>query len=135
VALWDQALGGREELDYAVASIRSERSPAGGERFESEVTFRRLGGLRTGVEVEAEFENGERDVEFWNGAGPWHRVTWTRPFRVRSARVDPLGRRPLDRVASNNGLAREPDHRPAVRHGARVLLWLQHVLAFGGGAS
>ena len=97
--------------------------------------MRRLGGLRAPVEVEVRFEGGERVVERWDGRDPWRRFTYARPFRVASARIDPRGVLALDRMASNNGRALVPDRRPAARHGARVLLWLQHVLAFGGGAS
>jgi len=142
LALWDQTLGGREELDYAVSALRSERAPMKGEGaaesgdvFESEVTVRRLGGLRAPVEVEVRFEGGERVTERWDGEGAWRRFRYTRPFRVASARVDPRGRLALDRTTSNNGRALVPDRRPVARHGARVLLWLQQVLAFGGGAS
>jgi len=38
-------------------------------------------------------------------------------------------------MAGSDRRALLADHRPAARHGARVLLWLQHVLAFGAGAS
>jgi hypothetical protein len=133
VALWDQALGGREELDYAVTSVHAE--PVTGSTFRSEVTVRRLGGLRAPVEVEVVFEGGERRIARWDGQGDWQRFTFGSPFRVASARVDPRGVLALDRIGSNNGRSLEADHRPAARHGARVLLWLQHVLAFGGGAS
>jgi hypothetical protein len=141
LSLWDQTLGGREEMDYAVTDLRSERPPAraggteGGDRFESEVTVRRLGGLRAPVEVEVRFEGGERVTERWDGEGAWRRFRYERPFRVAAARVDPRGLLALDRVASNNGRALSPDRRPVARHGARVLLWLQQVLAFAGGAS
>jgi hypothetical protein len=135
VTLWDQTLAGREELDYAVTGLRSERAPAGGDLFESEVTVRRLGGLRAPVEVEVRFEDGARVTERWDGDGPWRRFTYARQFRLASAQVDPRGLLALDRIASNNGRALRPDRRPAARHGARVLLWLQQVLAFGGGAS
>ncbi|MBI5480629.1 MAG: M1 family metallopeptidase [Deltaproteobacteria bacterium] len=154
VSLWDQVLGGRDELDYAVTSLRSERpaargegppqgkGPANGEggagsgdSFESEVTVRRLGDVRAPVEVEVRFEGGERVTERWDGEATWQRFRYSRPFRVASARVDPRGLLALDRMASNNGRALVLDRRPAARHGARVLLWLQQVLAFAGGAS
>jgi hypothetical protein len=132
-SLWDQAIGGGEELDYAIASVRSAGGSTGS--FDSEVTVRRLGGLAAPVEVEVRFEGGERVVERWDGREAWKRFAYARPFRVRSARVDPRGVLALERLTGNNGRSLEADHRPAARHGARVLLWLQHVLAFGGGAS
>jgi hypothetical protein len=142
VALWDQVLARRGVLDYAVGSLRSEAvvprghdAPAAPEGFESEVVVERTGELRAPVEVEVRFAGGARVVERWDGADEWRRFRYRRPERLDAVRVDPRGRLALDRLAGNNVRTLAPDHRPTVRFGARVLLWLQHVLAFAGGAA
>jgi hypothetical protein len=141
VALWDEALGSREVLDYAVESLRSERVDAGrgGARrpgdFESEVVVRRAGGLRAPVAIEVRFEGGARVVERWDGAAAWRRFVYVRPQRAIGVRIDPRGLLPLEWDVSNNARALGSDHRAGARFGAKVLLWLQHVAAFAGGAA
>ncbi|HEY3352741.1 MAG TPA: M1 family metallopeptidase [Polyangia bacterium] len=142
VELWDGALGSREVLDYAVESLRSEppaavrgRADAAPGLFESEVVVRRVGGLRAPVEVEVLFEGGARVVERWDGRAAWRRFTYARPARLAGVRVDPRRLLALELDLSNNARSLGQDHRPAARFGAKVLLWLQHVLAFAGGAA
>jgi hypothetical protein len=136
--LWDEAVGGREVLDYAVDSLRSERSTRRGpvaDTFESEVVVRRLGGLRAPVDVEVRFEGGGRVTERWDGEATGRRFGYTRPDRLAAARIDPAGRLALEWDVTNNARGLRRDHRPAARLGGKVLLWLQHLLAFAGGAA
>jgi hypothetical protein len=132
VALWDDALAGAATLDYAVASLAS--APAAG-GFDSEVLVRRVGGLVAPVVVEVEFADGVRIRERWDGRDGERRLRYRRAAPAVAARVDPDGKLALEWDVSNNARATRRDHRPAARFGAKVVLWLQSVLAFAGGGA
>jgi hypothetical protein len=100
------------------------------ERFDTEVTVRRLGEVRLPVEVLVEFADGTRKREAWDGKDRWVRFRYPGGPKVVHAVVDPDGRIALDVNPSNNawrdehGLAR----RAATKWSVRFLFWLQNLL-------
>jgi hypothetical protein len=98
--------------------------------WESEVTVRRLGGVRMPVELRVEFEDGREIRESWDGRERWKRFRYVSPLKVVRAQVDPERKIAIDVDPSNNywwdeqGISR----RAATKWAARFLLWLQNLL-------
>ena len=98
--------------------------------WESEVTVRRLGGVRLPVEILVVFEDGRRVSDTWDGQDRWHRFTHSRPSRVVRAEVDPAAKLAIDvRPANNYWLDEEGTaRRAALKWSARWMFWLQNLL-------
>jgi hypothetical protein len=145
---FDQTWYSAEECDYAVdvktARTRVPRGYVDGpsgpaltepgddgddERpYESEVTVRRLGGVRLPVEVRVDFADGRTVRETWDGQYRWTRFRYA--GRVVAATVDPERRIALDVDPSNNGWVEETGRarRAATKWAARWMFWFQHLL-------
>ena len=110
---------GSNEFDYGVQDLTSV--PASGRgffdkgealtfspatdsqgRFTTTVVVRRYGEAIFPVDVEVEFEGGERVRERWDGRERWKLYTYERLSRARSARVDPDRVLLLDVSYTNN---------------------------------
>jgi hypothetical protein len=148
---FDQTWYSAEECDYAV-SVKSERAraaqgyvdgpsgpvlreAAGNEKddarpYESEVTVRRLGGVRLPVELRVDFADGGSVRETWDGQYRWARFRYRGPQRVVAATVDPERRIAIDVDPGNNGWMEEHGQarRAATKWTARFLFWFQHLL-------
>ncbi|HEX6738634.1 MAG TPA: hypothetical protein VF310_10195, partial [Vicinamibacteria bacterium] len=98
--------------------------------FESEVTVRRLGGVRLPVEVLVEFADGRRQLERWDGKDRWTRFRYTGAAKVRRAVVDPERRLALDVNPANNSWVDDKSAAPraARKWAARWMFWLQNLL-------
>jgi len=68
----------------------------------SEVWVRRLGDFIFPVEVEMEFENGEKIREKWDGKDLWVKYKYLKPVKLVKAVVDPDKKIPLDLNWKNN---------------------------------
>jgi hypothetical protein len=106
----------------------------GGEKgpFDSEVTVRRLGGVRLPVEVLVEFGDGRRQAERWDGKDRWTRFRYHGPAKVRRVVVDPERRLALDVNPANNSWVDDAEkaaaRRAARKWAARWMFWLQNLL-------
>jgi hypothetical protein len=98
--------------------------------YDSEVTVRRLGGVRLPVEVLVEFEDGQQARETWDGEYRWTRFTYHRNAKVKKAMVDPEGKLAIDVDPSNNTWVEKTPEAPraALRWTARWVLWVQNLL-------
>jgi hypothetical protein len=109
-------------LDYAVTDATSQRE---GGRYVGHVTVHRTGTVTLPVEVLLEDARGARRTVTWDGQGGWTSIPYDGEVALRSARVDPWGRVPLDQNRANNALLasgqRGPGTLPMV---ARVAYWL-----------
>jgi hypothetical protein len=109
-------------LDYAVTEATSQRE---GGRYVGHVTVHRTGTVSLPVEVLLEDARGARRTVTWDGQGGWTSIPYEAEVALRSARVDPWGRVPLDQNRANNALLasgqRGPGTLPMV---ARVAYWL-----------
>jgi hypothetical protein len=110
--------------------------PAGGGKkkgqgpYDSEVTVRRLGGVKLPVEVLVEFADGRRVHEAWDGQYRWKRFSYHGPARVVRAVVDPQGKLAIDVNPANNTWVEEAGQarRAALKWSARWMFWLQNLL-------
>ena len=149
---FDQTWYSAEECDYAVAvkNLRARVAqgyvdgPSGlvlspdraadkdddSRPFESEVTVRRLGGVRLPVEVRVDFSDGRSVRESWDGQYRWMRYRYRGAARVVAATVDPEERIALDVNPANNGWVEESGQarRAATKWAARWMFWFQHLL-------
>ncbi len=135
--------------DYALAEVRTrtapprqgwfdgvyhdEQEPAGAEPLiESEVVVRRLGDVRIPVEVEVQFEGGQRLRETWDGQYLWKRLIYRGRKEVVRAVVDPEFKLVADINRTNNSWNRRPNAFAPWKWVANWLGWLQHALEFFG---
>lgn len=94
----------------------------------SEVKIRRPGDFKFPVEVEMEFENGEKIREKWNGEDSWKKFHYIKPTKLRSAAVDPDNKILLDINYTNNSRAVEKQSLGVNKLAIRFLFWMQFLL-------
>jgi hypothetical protein len=155
-AFFDEVHRSSEAFDYAVESVASvPAAPEGfteregrleyrekreeedqdgdegpGKLFRTEVVVRRLGGARFPVDVLLAFEDGHERRELWDGRERWKLIAVEHPARLSHAVVDPDRVLLMDLDPVNNGRLRKPRSRmPAVKWGAKWMIWLQDFLA------
>ncbi|HEY8550280.1 MAG TPA: M1 family aminopeptidase, partial [Vicinamibacterales bacterium] len=146
---FDQVYRSSHEVDYGIQQLTSTRVATYGfgddspPRFarnvaepaawETIVVVRRYGEAILPVDVEVEFENGERWREQWDGRERWHAFRLTREARARTARVDPDRVLLLDVNLTNNSRSLHPMGATAARRWALTwLTWMQdRALTFG----
>lgn len=134
-----------------------EKDAAGGRLWRSTVLVRRRGEVVLPATLRLEFEGGDAqvmalaegeppagsvDVEraglLPGGAGgePWRgrfkRLEVVTPKRLLAARLDPEGRHELDVNRLNDARRVEPDPRAATTWSARLVFWMQQMLALAG---
>jgi hypothetical protein len=145
---FDQVFFGSDSFDYAIQSVDSfPVGPAGwverdGERvyveplgddadsYRTEVVVERRGGAWFPVDVLLVFEDGSDLRLRWPGQERWKLIVEERPARLAHAVVDPEHVLQLDLNYTNNSMRREPDSKlPALKWGARWMIWLQDLLA------
>ncbi len=121
---WFEGPGGR-----LVLKRREQTDLARPERFESQVTVVRNGGVRLPVELRVEFEDGRSLVERWDGQDRWRRFEY-QGAKVVQAIVDPDRKIAIDVDPVNNEWIAEegPAWRASTKWAARFLLWLQTFL-------
>jgi hypothetical protein len=140
---------GHDVVDYEVSRLTSWRqpraegrlgtgtamvgpSPAGDEPYLSTVVIRRPGGVSLPVTIALTYESGRVERVEWNGAERWKELTRITPERMVRAEVDPDHRVWLDANWTNNSRRAVPDRTTAATWSARVLFWVQQLVAFAG---
>jgi hypothetical protein len=96
------------------------------------VVVKRRGGFVFPVDVGFKFEGKPLERVRWDGRDRWTRYRFERPERLEWVDVDPDRKVLLDANWMNNGRRIEPDGRPAAHWAARLLFWVQNLLATVG---
>jgi len=141
---FDQTLFGTDICDYAVSSIANDpiEPPQGylspddssraressQSRYRSTVRVSRLGEVCLPVEVLVRFENGEEQLERWDGRSRTMEFSYRRPQKIASACVDPARKLLLDINVINNSRSVSSADAALRRIGLRVLFWIQNLL-------
>jgi hypothetical protein len=125
-----RVLAGFTEAPGGLAFVQPGPRPKSQDRFDAEVTVKRLGEVRLPVEVLVEFADGARKRERWDGKERWVRFRYPGGPKVVRAAVDPEGRLALDVNPSNNAWRDERglSRRAATKWSLRFLFWLQNLL-------
>jgi hypothetical protein len=152
---FDQAVKGTQILDYSVTSITSKqkRVPIGvfarkGGRvvvtedeakkrehdeqnrpYESEVLVQRKGDFIFPIDLVLHYAGGKTDHRSWDGRNRWLKIRTTTPEKLEWAEVDPRRKILLDVDWLNNARRVEPDGRASTWWSARVMFWVQNILA------
>jgi len=98
--------------------------------WESEVTIRRLGGVKMPVDVLVSFTDGRYVTETWDGQYRWTRFRYRGSAKVVRAEVDPERKLAIDVDPANNSWVDESrwSRRAALKWSARWMFWLQNLL-------
>jgi len=122
---FQQLLETNAVLDYSVDYVSTQKAPpdkgydytlsvsdaqaaapkpgeAKPEMDETKVKIRRLGDFKFPVEIEFEFQNGEKFRERWDGQDYWKEYRYLKPAKLVRVAVDPDRKVPLDINYANN---------------------------------
>jgi len=100
--------------------------------WKSEVLVFRHGEFIHPITLELTFADGSVERREWDGEKRWARWTFLGGPRLVSAEVDPDDVMVLDLNRLNNGRTREEDSGPALGYMARILFWVQTLMAATG---
>jgi len=106
-------------------SVKSKGQP---KFYESGVHIRRLGAFKFPVDVVAEFANGEKVREQWDGQELWKKFIYIKPTKLVSASIDLEQKIALDMNFTNNSKAVEASSLGVNKLAARLLFWMQFLL-------
>jgi hypothetical protein len=152
---FDQTVKGTGVLDYAIASITSKTAsvPVGvfdgkqgkstvttseardRERndsnlpWESVVLVQRKGEVVFPVQIALHYAGGRVDRRTWDGRDRWLKIRTSTREKLEWADVDPDRKIPLDVDYLNNARRVDSDSRASTRWSARVMFWIQNILA------
>ncbi len=148
---FNQFLHSPDKLDYAIGSIRSRlveeaeqefkekketanktQSKESGQKekmFRNEVVVLRRGELVFPQEILIEFEQGEKILEKWDGKERWKRFVYIRPYKLRSARLDPEGKILLDVNFRNNSLLVKRKRLSPLKYALKTMFSFQNFLS------
>jgi len=154
---FEQTVHGSGVLDYAVASVTSERpkagagifGPAGARKtvsigdarsappsadgYRNEFVLRRLGDVRVPVTYRLAFASGRTETRVWDGNYRWLKVSEAAPEALVSVTIDPDDAIALDADFNNNARTVTADPWPALKWWTRLVSWGQSVLYFYSG--
>ena len=85
------------------------------------------------IEVEINFDNGEKVREHWDGASRWTKFTYDKKVKVTSAEIDPDHTVQIDRNDFNNSYVVEANTKPTTKvtnYWVFVTQWLGQALAW-----
>jgi hypothetical protein len=147
---FDQFLLTPGSLDYAISSVRSPevmepegyfegklRTPQSGKKgrdkdqkkiYRNEVVVQRKGDFIFPQEILVTFAGGEEVREAWDGRDRWKRFVYERPFKIKSARLDPEMKILLDVNLFNNSKVLKPDRASPLKYALGLALKFQEFL-------
>lgn len=152
---FDQAVKGTQVLDFAVASVTSDQASVpigvldekGGrvtvkadearkrERddkkrpYESVVLIQRKGDFVFPIDIVLHYAGGKTDQRKWDGRDRWLKIRTTTPEKLEWAEIDPQRKILLDVDWLNNARRVKPDSRASTWWSARVMFWVQNIVA------
>jgi aminopeptidase N len=126
---FNQAVYGTQVTDYEVSRIESTplnwyeekknqkdvKKDKDDTIYESSVWVHRKEDFVMPVEVEVQFDNGEKVREHWDGRSRWTRFAYQRKAKVVSAELDPAHKVQIDRNNINNSFVVEPNPKPTYK--------------------
>lgn len=149
---FNQFLSSPDKLDYAVGKIKSKevKEPEGifsnkqeeGDRkqgeeekkkekiYKNEVVIVRKGELIFPQEILIIFENGEEIREKWDGKERWKRFVYFKPYRLKSAQVDPENKIVLDVNFTNNSRVFKTKKISPFKYALSLMFRFQNLLSF-----
>lgn len=132
---FEQFLYSTAALDYAVTSIRNERSDDGTDSvlFESRITVERRDEAVVPVEVRIEFADGSAFGDVWSGEERYKVYRFTKPSRAVAAHIDKERKLLVDYNLLNNSLTAEPETTGLWLWVSRIAFWFQNVLTIALG--
>ncbi|MGE5815822.1 MAG: M1 family metallopeptidase, partial [Acidobacteriota bacterium] len=152
---FDQAVKGTQVLDFAVANVTSDQAsvPVGvldekGGRvtvkadearkrerddkkrpYESVVLIQRKGDFVFPIDIVLHYAGGKTDQRKWDGRDRWLKIRTTTPEKLEWAEIDPQRKILLDVDWLNNARRVKPDSRASTWWSARVMFWVQNIVA------
>jgi hypothetical protein len=143
---FNQAIYGTQVMDYRVARIESlptnwyEEEKKGAKKDDKDTVYRSYVWLQRKedfvmpVDVEINFENGEKIREHWAGVERWVKLgPYDKKTKIASAEVDPDHKIQIDRNDFNNSYTAEANGKPARKVANYWLFaeqWLSQALAW-----
>jgi hypothetical protein len=143
---FNQAIYGTQVMDYKVARIESlptnwyEEEKKGAKKDDKDTVYRSYVWLQRKedfvmpVDVEINFENGEKIREHWDGAERWVKLgPYDKKTKIASAEIDPDHKIQIDRNDFNNSYMVEENGKPARKVANYWLFaeqWLSQALAW-----
>jgi hypothetical protein len=73
-------------------------------------------------------ENGDVNLQHWEGRDRWVRYDFTRSSKIASVDLDPGRKILLDTTLADNSWVAKPDRLPFAKWGSNLLFWIQMVL-------
>jgi hypothetical protein len=124
---FNQAIYGTQVLDYEVLKLdsfpvswyeekkKSQKKDDKDTVYRSTVWLHRKGDFVMPVEVQINFDNGEKVRENWDGQSRWTKFSYERKAKVESAEIDPDHKILIDRNNFNNSQRVEANRKPALK--------------------
>jgi hypothetical protein len=124
---FNQAIYGTQVLDYEVLKLDSfpvswyeeKKKPQKKDDkdtvYHSTVWLHRKGDFVMPVEVQINFDNGEKVRENWDGQSRWTKFSYERKAKVESAEIDPDHKILIDRNNFNNSQRVEANGKPVLK--------------------
>jgi hypothetical protein len=124
---FNQAIYGTQVLDYEVLKLDSfpvswyeekkklQKKDDKDTVYHSTVWLHRKGDFVMPVEVQINFDNGEKVRENWDGQSRWTKFSYERKAKVESAEIDPDHKILIDRNNFNNSQRVEANSKPALK--------------------
>ncbi len=99
--------------------------------YKSLIYVRRWGEGIFPVDIKITFENGDIEMEKWDGKDRWRLFSYTKPARVQKVEVDPTHVLVLDVNSVNNTwLRKAPAEKAAKKWAGKWMLWIQNLFEF-----
>jgi aminopeptidase N len=111
---FEQCLHGVDICDYELVSFEGQS-----------IEVKRNGGLIIPVEIEINFENGERETVIWDAKNEHKTFSFNNDSPIISAHIDPLQKVYLDVNFTNNSKTAKPNIKPIVKYAGKSQSWMQ----------
>ena len=119
-------------MDFAAHRLLNQS--LGDESWRVRAEVRRRGSFTVPLEIEIEWEDGEIQVENWDGRDTvWIFEESSSPRKAVRLTVDPSGRLLFDKSRIDNTILIQPIEDRAKNLGFRAFIWAQSLLHFAGG--
>jgi len=149
---FNQVLSSPDKLDYAIGVVNSRqvKEPQGifkGKReadegiqgresrqkeklYRNEVVVERKGEWIFPQEILIVFENGEEIREKWDGRERWKKYVYFKPYKLKSAQVDPENKVILDVNYTNNSRVLKAKKVSPLKYALKSMFNFQNILSF-----